>query len=183
MTWALIELCKHPEKQEILRKELARFQGSDPTWDELWSGLPYLNGVVQETLRLHPPLAGIVRVASEDDVIPLTSPITAATGETVSYITIAKGTTVNCSVAYINQAEELWGPDGKEFKPERWLVNENGEDGVGEGAKTIQGYQHILTFSDGPRLCIGKNFALGNFKVSTSFRIRRTWVACFHGRV
>lgn len=57
-------------------------------------------------------------------------------------------------------------------------MDENGEDGVGEGAKTIQGYQHILTFSDGPRLCIGKNFALGNFKVSTSFRIQRTRVSC-----
>lgn len=167
MTWALIELCKHQDKQEALRNELSRFQGSDPSWEELWSGLPYLHAVVQETLRLHPPLAGISRVASQDDIIPLTSSITTAAGEVVSQIVIAKGTPVNCPVAYINQAEELWGPDAKEFKPERWLVNENGVDGIGEGAKAIQGYHHLLTFSDGPRLCLGRNFAIGNFKVSS----------------
>jgi hypothetical protein len=33
-------------------------------------------------------------------------------------------------------------------------------------AKEIQGYRHILTFSDGPRICLGKSFALAEFKVN-----------------
>ncbi|KAJ2921086.1 hypothetical protein H1R20_g16010, partial [Candolleomyces eurysporus] len=174
LTWALIELCKDQDKQQILRKELQAV-GGDPTWDQLNSAtqLPYLNAVVQETLRLHPPLAGISRVASTDDVIPLSDPITTVDGVVTSQITIAKGTVVNCPVAYLNQAEEVWGPDAKEFKPERWLGDsDSGEDGLPENARMIQGYHHLFTFSDGPRLCLGRNFAVANFKATLSVLIR-----------
>jgi cytochrome P450 len=53
----LIELARNPEKQTKLREELLEFGVGDPTWDQLVSGLPYLDAVVQEILRLHPPLA------------------------------------------------------------------------------------------------------------------------------
>ena len=36
-------------------------------------------------------------------------------------------------------------------------------------AKEIVGHKHILTFSDGPRTCLGKGFALANFKVCLLF--------------
>ena len=65
----------------------------------------------------------------------------------------------------MNTTEEIWGPDGKEFKPERWLVGSDGEEGLPESARMIQGYHHVFTFSDGPRLCLGRNFAVANFKV------------------
>ena len=104
--------------------------------------------------------------ASTDDIIPLSNPITTLDGVPTSQITIAKGTVVNCPVAYLNQAEEVWGPDAKEFKPERWLEGAEGiEDGLPESAKMIQGYHHLFTFSDGPRLCLVRNFAVANFKV------------------
>jgi cytochrome P450 len=32
-------------------------------------------------------------------------------------------------------------------------------------AKEMKSYRHILTFSDGPRTCLGKGFALAEFKV------------------
>jgi len=38
-------------------------------------------------------------------------------------------------------------------------------NGVVGRAKEIVGHRHILTFSDGPRTCLGKGFALANFKV------------------
>jgi cytochrome P450 len=53
--WALIELARRPEVQEKLREELRQFSGSDPTWDQLMHGLPYLNAIAYETLRLHSP--------------------------------------------------------------------------------------------------------------------------------
>jgi cytochrome P450 len=60
----------------------------------------------------------------------------------------------------------VWGPDAKEFKPERWLESAEGiEEGLPESARMIQGYHHLFTFSDGPRLCLGRNFAVANFKV------------------
>lgn len=164
LTWALIELCWHPDFQAALREELSKFQARDLTWDELMA-LPYLNAITQETLRLHPPLPGVARMASRDDVIPLGNPIRTPGGEVISEMVVAKGTPVTCPVAYINQSEDLWGPDAKEFKPVRWIEDESGKDGIGAGVKEIKGYHHLLTFSEGPRFCIGRNIAVGNFKV------------------
>ena len=63
----------------------------------------------------------------------------------------------------MNRSTSFWGPNAKEFKPERWLDDESG---VPEKAKEVQGYHHLLTFVDGPRTCLGKGFALAEFKVS-----------------
>jgi cytochrome P450 len=77
-------------------------------------------------------------------------------------ISIAKGTTIRISSAAINRSAAIWGPDAKEFKPDRWLI----EDGIGGKAKEVQGHRHLLTFVDGPRTCLGKDFAIAEFKVS-----------------
>lgn len=60
-------------------------------------------------------------------------------------------------------SKAIWGPDAKEFKPERWL---NNREGLTAKAKEIQGYHHILTFVDGPRICLGRVFAFTEMKVS-----------------
>jgi cytochrome P450 len=62
----------------------------------------------------------------------------------------------------MNRSEAFWGPTAKDYIPERWL-----ED-VNILAKEISGPRHILTFSDGPRVCLGRSFALAEFKVSMS---------------
>ena len=33
----------------------------------------------------------------------------------------------------------------------------------------MQGHRHLLTFSDGPRTCLGKTFAVTEFKVGHDF--------------
>jgi cytochrome P450 len=52
----MVEMCKHPEEQRRLRDELLQFGGTDPTLDQLNTELPYLDAVVHEVLRVHPPL-------------------------------------------------------------------------------------------------------------------------------
>ena len=64
MQWALIELSRQPAKQEKLREELSRFASRDPTYDELTNSLPYLDSVMREVLRLHPPVPNISREVS-----------------------------------------------------------------------------------------------------------------------
>ncbi|KAF8148841.1 cytochrome P450 [Crassisporium funariophilum] len=167
LTWALIELSRKPEKQEKLREELSGFVGTDPTFDQLSTTLPYLDSVVQEVLRLHPPVTETTRIAAEDDVMPFSVPITTSTGKSISSLVISKGTIVTSPIRFMNRSEEFWGPNAKEFEPERWL-----DDGTYSGAKEIQGHRHILTFSDGPRTCLGKSFALAEFKSVLSVLIR-----------
>ncbi|KAJ6473158.1 cytochrome P450 [Mycena sanguinolenta] len=168
LTWALIELVKNPELQTKLREELAQFGVNDPTWDQLVTALPYLDSVVLETLRLHPPLAESTRQAMVDDILPISEPITLASGEVVDSIPIPKDTVVTVSIRCMNQSEVFWGPDAKEFKPERWLTL--ADDPL--RAKEIQGHRHIITFTDGPRTCLGKSFALAEFKAVLSVLIR-----------
>ncbi|KAH0588302.1 hypothetical protein H2248_004163 [Termitomyces sp. 'cryptogamus'] len=166
LQWALIELARKPEKQQKLREELSRFSTADPTWDQLVSELPYLDSVVHEVLRLHPPVTDTNAVAAEDDIIPLSNPIVTATGESVSSIVVRRGTTVTAPIRTINRSTAFWGPNAKEFEPERWLE----ESGI--PAKQFQGHRHILTFSDGPRICLGRSFALAEFKAALSVLIR-----------
>lgn len=39
-------------------------------------------------------------------------------------IFIKKGTSIFIGIATANRSEDVWGPDAKEFKPERWLNND-----------------------------------------------------------
>jgi hypothetical protein len=59
--WALLELSRNPDAQTKLRNELLE-HGTDPTYDQLSNGLPYLDAVVHEILRLRPPVDEITRV-------------------------------------------------------------------------------------------------------------------------
>ena len=56
-------------------------------------------------------------------------------------------------------------PDPDEFKPERWLDDEKG---VAERAREMQGYHHLLSFVDGQRMCLGRAFAVAEFKVRSN---------------
>ncbi|TFY68884.1 hypothetical protein EVJ58_g742 [Rhodofomes roseus] len=168
LTWCLLELCKKPEIQQKLRDELSQFSGNDPTWDQFTNGLPYLDAVVHETLRLHPPLGETTRVATEDDIIPLSSPMRTPNGTLVDSIAVPKGQLVSVPIHMMNKSVKFWGPDAKQFKPERWLD----EAGIPEPAQEIQGHRHLLTFVDGPRTCLGRHFALAEFKAVLCVLIR-----------
>ncbi|KAG1885876.1 cytochrome P450 [Suillus fuscotomentosus] len=167
LTWALIELSRHPDVQTRLREELLAF-GPDPTYDQLKANLPYLDAIVHEILRLHPSVPEITRLAAADDVIPLSEPVRMASGNMTNSISVAKGTLITISIGAINRSSTIWGPDAKEFKPDRWLT----EDGISGKAKEVQGHRHLLTFVDGPRTCLGKDFAIMEFKTVLSVLVK-----------
>ncbi|PFH47821.1 hypothetical protein AMATHDRAFT_66733 [Amanita thiersii Skay4041] len=166
LTWALIELCKNQEIQQKLRDELRQFSSLDPTWDQLTSSLPYLDAVLHETLRVHPPVSEITRVAGEDDIMPFGAPLTTRDGQTLTSLAVPKGTIVSVPIVFVNQSETFWGPDAKKFIPERWLSEPP------ETVKDLIGHRHLYTFSDGPRMCLGRGFAMAEFKAVLSILIR-----------
>ncbi|KAF8451154.1 cytochrome P450 [Boletus edulis BED1] len=156
-TWALFAMTNTPETQMKLREELLSVDTETPSMDELMA-LPYLDAVVRETLRVHPPVPNGGRVAMKDDVIPVEKPYTDKHGVVHNSIRIRKGDPVIIPILAINRSRELWGPDAHEFKPERW---QNIPDAVSQ----IPGvWGHLLSFLGGPRACIGYRFSIVEMK-------------------
>ena len=126
-----------------------------------------------------------IREATEDDLIPLASPIVTATGETLNSIPIRKGQVVHLPIENLNMSTHIWGPDAREFKPERWLrpapashsasVESEKLDGK-EGKRETTGvppevgdgpgvWPNMMTFIDGPRRCVGYRLGLMEMKI------------------
>jgi cytochrome P450 len=83
----------------------------------------------------------------------------------VDRIHVTAGTTVSAPIRLMNRSKAIWGEDAHEFIPARWMSS---EVGIPDKAKEIHGYAHLLTFVDGPRTCLGKQFAITEFKVGSS---------------
>ena len=101
--------------QAKLRAELLALDTETPTMEEL-NSLPYLEKVVHETLRLHAPVTFTNRVATRDDVLPVSAPYTDRDGNVRHEIPIGKGDRVLIPIAALHTSEEIWGADALEFK-------------------------------------------------------------------
>jgi cytochrome P450 len=157
-TWALFALTQAPDVQTKLREELLSVSTETPSMEEL-SALPYLDSVVRETLRVHPPIPFTVRVAMKDDVVPLHTPFVDKNGDVQHTIKVNKGDLVFIPILAMNTSKSIWGEDAAQFKPERW-------DSVPESANRIPGiWSKQLTFLGGPRACIGYRFAIAEMKI------------------
>ncbi|KAJ7262670.1 cytochrome P450 [Mycena haematopus] len=155
-TWALFALTQNLPAQKRLREELLMVSTDNPTMDQL-NELPYLDWVVRETLRIHTPVASTMRVATQDDVVPLATPIKDINGTVHDTLKITKGQTIMIPILAMNRDKTIWGPDAMEFIPERWES--------GSMSNSIPGvWGHILTFLGGPRACIGYRFSLVEMK-------------------
>ncbi|EJD52005.1 cytochrome P450 [Auricularia subglabra TFB-10046 SS5] len=166
-TWFLYAMSLYPEVQAKLRAELLAVPTERPTMDEL-NGLPYLDAVVRETLRVYSVVASTIRIAAEDDVVPLSTPYTDRKGNTRNEIRVMKGDTIFLPILALNRAPDIWGEDAHLFRPERWTT-------IPEAAKAIPGVLLGLeTFIGGPRSCIGYRFAVLEMKALV-FHIMRTF--------
>lgn len=135
LTWAFFLLAQSPGEEAVLHQELDEVLGDrPPTFADLEHlTLPGL--IVQESMRMFPPLYFLPRVAKEDTEVggyPL-----AAGSEVLLWI-------------YFMHHDERWFPKPGEFRPQRFLPNSD-----------ILRHRHAYApFGAGPRACLGKNFAL-----------------------
>ena len=141
MTWTIYALCLHPSVQSRLREEIHRSipSGTADIGPNLIDSLPYLRAVINEVLRCYPTIPIIQRAAAHD---------TAILGQY-----IPKGTVITAPPWAINYSRELWGADAEQFNPERWLGYGKANGGGAENNFAF------MTFSHGPRSCIGQGFA------------------------
>ncbi|KAI0636098.1 cytochrome P450 [Trametes polyzona] len=155
--WCLYALARAPDVQHKLRTELLMTDTDRPTMDEL-AALPYLDMVVRETLRLHAPVASTMRVATRDDVIPLSAPFVGRDGVEHHSIAVSAGIPIIIPILTLHRSKAIWGEDAYEFKPERW-------QNPPAALSSLPGvYGHLMTFGGGPRACIGYRFSLVEMK-------------------
>ncbi|CAF1466766.1 unnamed protein product [Didymodactylos carnosus] len=112
----------------------------------------YLDAVLYELCRLHPPVPFDLKVAMEDIYLP-------------GNIFIPKSTRVTYTPYHYHRLKSVWGQDAEDFHPERWIDKENEEK-----LKTESQYKFIA-FNAGPRLCLGKTMALLEMKTLASMLI------------
>lgn len=62
----------------------------------------------------------------------------------------------------MGRLKSVWGEDATEFRPERWLDASR----LPSTEDTPPGWNGLMTFSAGPRICIGYRLAVLEFKVS-----------------
>ena len=135
LTWTWMLLAQHPEVREQLHAELKTVLGDRaPTLADM-PQLTYTNWVIKESMRLYPPATDVWREATQDS-------------ELGGYV-IPKGTTVIASQWAMHRDPRYFN-NPEVFQPERWANDL--EKQLPRGV--------YFPFSDGPRVCIGKNFAV-----------------------
>ncbi|KAF7328718.1 Cytochrome P450 [Mycena venus] len=72
-SWALHVLLMNTAAQMKLREELLTVSTDNPTMDEL-NSLTYLESVIRETMRICAPVTFRHRMATQEDVLPLSKP-------------------------------------------------------------------------------------------------------------
>ena len=136
--WAMAELVKNTRVQQKAQEELDRVIGSDRVITESdMSKLTYLQSVVKESLRLHPPT-------------PLMLPHLASANVKIGGYNIPKGTIVHVNVWALGRDPKVW-KNPLQFRPERFI-----EEDI-----DMKGHDfRLLPFGAGRRICPGTNLAI-----------------------
>ncbi len=150
LAWMWQLLGSHPDAHRQLEQELdGVLAGAPPTAADVDpQRLPYLNAVIAETLRLYPPVWVMARRAA--------APVELGTH------TYPAGTWVVMS-PWVVHRDARFHPNPTAFQPERWLD---------------AGHRHALPlsyfpFGAGPRLCIGRPFALTEMALVAAILLQR----------
>ncbi|EIM91312.1 cytochrome P450 [Stereum hirsutum FP-91666 SS1] len=172
-SWALLHLASRPDIADaILEEQTKQFGNPDgtlrpPTYEEL-KGLPVLDSVIRETLRMHPPIHSIMRVIRADVPVP---PTLAAPSKDSAYV-VPKGHYVLASPIVSQMDPRLWN-EAEKWEPSRWndengqaqqafklYADENGEKvDYGFGAVSKGTESPYQPFGAGRHRCIGEQFA------------------------
>jgi cytochrome P450 len=142
-------LCQHPRIARDLLDELqGQLAGATPSLERI-SDLPLLDAVINESLRILPPVPQQFRIASRDTAL--------------ANVPVPRNTKVLLSPFLTNRDPDLY-PDPDCFKPERWTsINPSPYE--------------FASFSGGPWICPGFSFGTAVVKVLVATILTRFRVA------
>ncbi|MBW8270716.1 cytochrome P450 [Caldovatus aquaticus] len=146
LTWTLYLLAAHPEAERRVREELAALPAA-PGADTL-APLVFTRAVLQEAMRLYPPVAVLSRQALGPDRIRRWS--------------VRPGDTVLC-VPWLLHRHAMWWEHPHAFLPERFLP---------EAARRQPKFTY-MPFGLGPRVCAGAAFGMAEMQVFLAVLLRR----------
>ncbi|KAM8932765.1 thromboxane-A synthase isoform 2-T2 [Lycaon pictus] len=143
LSFATYLLATNPDCQEKLLAEVDSFKEKYTALDycSLQEGLPYLDMVIAETLRIYPPAFRFTREAARDCEVR---------GQR-----IPAGAVVEVAVGALHRDPEYW-PQPETFNPERFKA---------EAQRRQQPFTY-LPFGAGPRSCLGVRLGLLEVKLT-----------------
>ncbi|KAK6211216.1 bifunctional p-450:nadph-p450 reductase [Colletotrichum tabaci] len=139
LSFAFYQLLKHPDAYQKAQQEVDGVVGKGQIKVDHLSKLPYLNGVLRETLRVNATIPLFTVEAFEDTLLAGKYPV--KEGETIINL-LAK--------SHLDPA--VFGEDANEFKPERMM-----DDNFNRITKEFPNCWK--PFGNGMRACIGRPFA------------------------
>ncbi len=135
LQWIFYMLSQYPDVEAQLLHELEQVLCGNPACAGDLVRLPYLKQVVQETMRLYPPIWGIARRATHAQVF--------------GGFEIPAGAYISILPYCLHRHPDYW-PEPAQFDPERFSPQQS------QGRHAYA----YLPFAAGPRTCIGAGMAM-----------------------
>jgi cytochrome P450 len=157
MSWIFYVLMTHHDVLEACREEVDRVlsNGIEPTYEHL-AELVVCEAIINETLRLYPPVPAVSRFCVHEHEIG-----------TERRLRIPVGATVMINIYVLHRRSDLW-PRADEFDYTRWIRDPK----TGLKPRLPHAFAY-LPFAAGPRNCIGQSFALLEAKIMLAMFIQR----------
>ncbi|RKF64472.1 Cytochrome P450 94A1 [Golovinomyces cichoracearum] len=148
LSWTLYLLLKNPAHIRIAREQIEQTlkkNGSSglgvrclntPLFRA--SSLPYIMAIFYESLRLFPPIPLEFKECQQPAILPDST-------------YLPKDTIICWCTWAMNRSRLIWGEDANDFRPERWIDNNN--------TFKPRSVFEFPVFNGGPRICLGKKMA------------------------
>ncbi|KAJ1022434.1 hypothetical protein NDA16_003423 [Ustilago loliicola] len=162
MAMSLFLLLQHPKVLQSMRDELDAVFGIDTShaitdFAQLDKACPLLNAVINESMRLYPPVAGGLQKVNS--ISP--TPVQLHSGER---IIVPKDTAMTIPTMAMHRDPRNFSPAPDAFRPERWLAPEKEERFERKA---------FIPFSAGATVCPGKLLAYTELRLVIANLVRR----------
>ncbi|KAM5586749.1 cytochrome P450 CYP749A22-like [Rosa sericea] len=151
LVWTVFLLALHQDWQEEARKEVLQLFGKQNPNSDGISRLKTMNMIINESLRLYPPVIQLVKKAERESRL--------------GKLIVPANIDLVIPTLALHHDRQIWGQDAELFKPERF------SEGVAKATK--DNMAAFIPFGMGPRICVGLNFATTETKIALSMILQR----------